>query len=262
MRLSNGQKKVVKSIFKHGDKVINEECHIYFLTKCKESNVIPLNVKLKNTLPGNKNQNQEKLDQISLESIIDEKQRHVNILKAAKSAFEKSKSSLKEHFTPEEEEVEINRLNKHLESVCRSNINGKDKKIQQLLEKPDCTDVTLVHDDDAQTKAHKSTQTKRRRFKRRYLQPQPKKRRRRKRNELSEQPLEQNIHQGWNGVIKNISGEAVTKAEENLFSRGKKFCPIQLDPPVVRIQKELDIFFRNLRIQWIFQNQPERRSEL
>ena len=94
------------------------------------------------------------------------------------------------------------------------------------------------------------------------LLPQPKKIIRRKRNELSGQPLEQNIHQGWNGVIKNISGAAVTKAEENLLSRGKKFCPIQLDPPVVRIQKELDIFFRNLRIQWIFQNQPDRRSEL
>ena len=89
MPLSSEQKKVVKSIFKNGDKVINEECHIYFLTKCKESKLIPLNFKLKNTLPGNKHLNQEKLDQISQESIIDEKQRHVNILNQQKLHLKK-----------------------------------------------------------------------------------------------------------------------------------------------------------------------------
>jgi hypothetical protein len=44
-----------------------------------------------------------------------------------------------------------------------------------------------------------------------------------------------NIHAGWNGIIKNISGEPISSVEESLFQKGKKFCPVELDPPVIRI---------------------------
>ena len=50
--------------------------------------------------------------------------------------------------------------------------------------------------------------------------------------------------------------------EEKFFSRGQKFCPVELDPPVVRMQNELNRFFRILRIKWLFFDKPDQRSEL
>ena len=67
---------------------------------------------------------------------------------------------------------------------------------------------------------------------------------------------------GWNGIVKNISGEAVSDIEQKLFSKGKQFCPVELDPPIVRMQRELNTFFRILRIKWLFQDKPDQRSDL
>ena len=64
------------------------------------------------------------------------------------------------------------------------------------------------------------------------------------------------------GVVKNISGVPVSKVEESLFLKGKKFCPVEKDPPIIRMQKELNNFYRNLRLEWIFYGQEDGRSEL
>ena len=123
--------------------------------------------------------------------------------------------------------------------------------------------VTIADDDGAPVLAHKSK--KRRKFKRRYLQPQPKKRRKRKQKSfINSVQNHEGLTQidGWNGVIKNFSSEVVTDVEEGLFSKGKKFCPVELDPPLARFQNELNAFYRNLRIQWIFQDKPDKRSDL
>ena len=101
---------------------------------------------------------------------------------------------------------------------------------------------------------------KKRRFKRKYLQPQPKKSRKRKARANSRD--DEDLPEGWNGVIKNISGIPVTKYEESLFLKGKKFCPVEKDPPVLRMQRELNQFYRNLRIEWFFYGQKDGRSEL
>ena len=70
------------------------------------------------------------------------------------------------------------------------------------------------------------------------------------------------LPQGWNGIVKNISGVPVTQVEETLFQKGKKFCPVEMDPPVIRIQKELNQFYRNLRLAWHFRGQQDKRTEL
>ena len=100
---------------------------------------------------------------------------------------------------------------------------------------------------------------RKRRFKRRYLQPQPKKARKRKSKSTS---VASSLPEGWNGVVKNISGVPVSKVEESLFLKGKKFCPLEKDPPIIRMQKELNNFYRNLRLEWIFYGQEDGRSEL
>ena len=39
-------------------------------------------------------------------------------------------------------------------------------------------------------------------------------------------------------------------------------CPVELDPPFIRMQKELNDFYRLLRIKWHFRNQEDQRSNL
>ena len=54
----------------------------------------------------------------------------------------------------------------------------------------------------------------------------------------------------------------MTAVEESLFLKGKKFCPVEKDPPIIRMQTKLNNFFRNMRIEWFFRGQEDKRSEL
>ena len=122
-------------------------------------------------------------------------------------------------------------------------------------------DVTIVND-DVQSNAHKTK--KKRKFKRRYLQPQLKKKRKRKRrSRLSfEEVIVEEEAKSWNDILKNITGSQSSNAELNLFSKGKQFAPVELDPPIIRMQKELNRFFRIVRIKWLFYEKPDSRTEL
>ena len=81
---------------------------------------------------------------------------------------------------------------------------------------------------------------RRRRFKRRYLQPQP--RRQRKGKSKPSEPEQNLLPEGWNGAIKNIADEPVLDVEKKLLQKGKKFCPTELYPPILRMQRELNEF--------------------
>ena len=137
-----------------------------------------------------------------------------------------------------------------------SSQSGSETNVTTSLLTEELTDVTLASGDDQQIQAHKK---KKRKFKRRCMQPQPKKKKTRSRRR-SDNVVTENI--SWNGILKNISGESVTKIEEKLFARGQQFCPVEMDPPVVRMQDELNRFFRILRIKWHFQGKIDERSEL
>ena len=84
--------------------------------------------------------------------------------------------------------------------------------------------------------------------------PKPKKQRKRNHSNSSafERELNCSIQDGWNGILQNICGHPFAEAETELFSKGKQFCPVELDPLIIRMQRELDVFFRALRIKWIF----------
>ena len=84
------------------------------------------------------------------------------------------------------------------------------------------------------------------------MQPQPKKRKIRKRKNNADDVTNS---QGWNGILKNISGENVSDVEQ-------KFCPVEMDPPIIRMQEELNRFYRILRIKWFFRGKSDERSEL
>jgi hypothetical protein len=202
--LTVDQKGVIKHLYKIGRKSIKLKSHVKYLSRCLETKIIPKSFKIKKDIPGNQLKNQQKLDQISLEAVYDEKERQSNVLKSVLIEFEKLKRKLRTLFDPEAEENELKRLGKHLNKIekeeekkknqkCnrdvtlahddgeaaeahnghlpsnQSSLEGQDSEI--ALEEEELTDVTLAPDDD-QNHAHKIVK-KRRRFKRRFLQPQP-----------------------------------------------------------------------------------------
>ena len=126
---------------------------------------------------------------------------------------------------------------------------------EELVVNVSSSDVTIASD-DAQVTAHK----RKRKFKRRFMQPQLKRKRKTVRN--FEEILDQAAFEGWNGILKNISGHPCDNTEYALFSKGKQFAPVELDPPIIRMQRELNRFYRILRIKWEFYEKPDTRSEL
>ena len=48
----------------------------------------------------------------------------------------------------------------------------------------------------------------------------------------------------------------------SLLSKGQKFSLVELDPPLVRMQKELNRFFRIIRIKWAFRDKVDKRTEM
>ena len=74
------------------------ESHIEFLSRSIQSKFIPKSFQLKANLPGDQNANQQRLNKVSFETINDEKIKHENVLKAAKTQFEISKNKLNEVF--------------------------------------------------------------------------------------------------------------------------------------------------------------------
>ena len=94
------------------------------------------------------------------------------------------------------------------------------------------------------------------------MQPQPKRTIKRSKKTVDLQATLETVIDGWNGIIKNISGEEVTDDEKSLLSKGQKFCPVELDPPVIRMQRELSFFFRIIRIKWAFRGKPDSRTEM
>ena len=120
MNLTSEQKQVVKHLYKHGGKIEKSNSHINFLSNCLKAKVIPSNFKLKNTLPGNRNANQEKLNQVSFESMNDEKQKHVNTLIGARKAFENGRVQLEKVFIGEKVVSEMTNIQKHLGKIRRA----------------------------------------------------------------------------------------------------------------------------------------------
>ena len=128
---------------------------------------------------------------------------------------------------------------------------------EELVVNVSSSDVTIASD-DAQVTAHK----RKRKFKRRFMQPQPKRKRKRRTVRNFEEVLDQAAFEGWNGILKNISGHSCDNTEYALFSKGKQFAPVELDPPIIRMQRELNRFYRILRVKWEFNEKPDTRTEL
>ena len=54
----------------------------------------------------------------------------------------------------------------------------------------------------------------------------------------------------------------MSKVKESLFLKCTFFCPIEQDPLIIRMQRELNLFFRTLRIQWLLYGKEDGRTEM
>ena len=256
--LSAEQKQIVRPLYKFARKIAHSEAHISFLTKCSSLDFVPKSFQLKNNIPGNTEFNQSQLENISKQAIIDEKTNFEKKLIEARAEFEKIKNELYKKFDEEKAKDELKRVEKHMKKIKGFKIKKQEEKlpgVEQNETFSDNSDPTEEIDISHASEGRK----RRRRFKRKYNQPQPRRSRKRKSKPT---PVSENIPTGWNGVLKNISGLPISKVEETLFLKGKKFCPTEKDPPMIRIQRELNKFYRSLRLEWIFQGQKDGRSEL
>ena len=261
--LTAEQKQNIRCLYKTGRKIAHSEAHIHFLSKCLEFHFIPKSFRIKNTIPGNKQINQARINQISLEAIGDERANQINKLESENVEFENQKKGLEGVFSKDAASEEIKRVEKHIERVKKLKSETHEKKITNY-NNIENDNTEMEHPDDLYMGLERIFQEngnpkRRRRFKRKFLQPQMKKIRKRKSKPIH---AETNIPEGWNGAVKNISGVPISKIEESLFQKGKKFCPVEKDPPILRMQKELNNFYRNLRLEWHFFGQEDGRSDL
>jgi hypothetical protein len=247
--LTAEEKETLKYLYKVARKIVHSESHIQFLEKCLEFKYIPKSFQIKKFLPGDQKVNQERFDKISNDCINDEKVAHTNKLNWARAEFCKIKSELNKVFSDDAVISETKRLEKHMQKISIERRKIQESKLQRNQFLDDNSNIVVCDDESLPdgwnnlfvTNQEKSK--KKRRFRRKWLQPQPKKMRKRRRNQNDE-----SVPEGWNSILKNISGVPVTSAEESLFLRGKKFCPVELDPPFIRMQRELNCFFRILRM--------------
>ena len=89
--LSPEQKQALKSVYNSGRKECHLESHVEFLEECLEIGFIPKSFRLKNNIPGNSRINQNRLKNVSVQAISDEKESHANKLKVVKTEFEKAR---------------------------------------------------------------------------------------------------------------------------------------------------------------------------
>ena len=135
---------------------------------------------------------------------------HENNLVMAETEFERYKEDLAKVFDEKAVMEEIKRVEKHMEKIRKERKNKHEKKLPSDDAIEDLDDNGNIVDgiNPAQVRVRRK-----RRFKRKYLQPQPKRVRKRKPKSDEHRILPE----GWNGIIKNISGVPVTETEEQLF---------------------------------------------
>ena len=70
------QKRIVKSLYRVGRKVVSLESHLEFLEESLKNSCIPTSFRLNNSLPGNGKVNQSKNEKVCIEAMNDEQDSH------------------------------------------------------------------------------------------------------------------------------------------------------------------------------------------
>ena len=166
-------------MYKFARKTVHLETNLEFLTKCLDISFIPKSFKIKNSLPGNNKANQTRLENISIQAIIDEKQKHGDKLVRVRAEFEKNKRDLVKVFDDSKHvESEVKRVEVHMRKIKTKRIKTQEKKLPRNDTNDDRNEISSREEE--LTVATPAKVKRKRRFRRRYLQPQPKKIRKRR----------------------------------------------------------------------------------
>ena len=253
---SQAQKRGVSNLYRVGKKLQNSISHVQFLSQSEKSNVIPKFCKLK-SVPG---RTENKCFKEQLESMILKQNLHHEreVLDRNTLAMENSICNIRTVFNNFEATKIIEKHESHCRKVCGYQEEKSFKKLRRDI-------------------ASSAVRKKRRRFRRKVDPPIKKARKRKKKprrgggngegerervETLRGEGVEAQLGENWNGGVKNFSSKPTSKEEERLLNRNRKFAPMELDPPQLRNQQELDRWLRSLHLQYQFFDQPDSRSEL
>ena len=138
--------------------MVSAKSHVDFLCECLSQSIIPKAFLLKNNLPGDKVENERRLNDISKNAMLFEKQKHLTNYETFREDVNKAKDDLKQLFSNETFESEVKRLEHHLSKLRSEMSKVKQKKIRMggKCALGDSSNVTLVRDDDEHLNAHKN----------------------------------------------------------------------------------------------------------
>ena len=124
--LSVEQKQTLKSLYKFARKTIHLEANLEFLAKCLDRKFIPKSFRLKNSLPGNDEANQLRINNVCFEAIVDEKQKHSDNLTQARAELDRHKKDLFKVFFNDEVKVssEVKRVEIHMKKIRAKRIKA------------------------------------------------------------------------------------------------------------------------------------------
>ena len=173
------RKRSVSLLYKIGKRMISTNSQVAYLTKCLENKVIPKAFKIKQRLPGNIEFVKVKTDNLSNELVKEElknaKSEHFEICRK----FRDAKNNICEIFGRDEGEKIIFKHRKHYLKVMQIRNRKIEKKLirdgykskkDEIVENKDSNLPSLYIETDFSKK-------KKRKFKRKFNQPQPKKER-------------------------------------------------------------------------------------
>ena len=187
-------KSIISNLYKTGRKSVNAESHCLFLNKCLELRIIPKCFRIKHEIPGDQLEIQQQLNEVSFKSIQSEINKWQNIHQESLIQYEQINELICEKFGKQKAKYEMKRFLRFSENAKykimktkqhKLNIlRGKDNQhidrnfveeqihieqinlsVDHFTEENDSLSIQNVQDN---TSAHKN---KKRRFKRRYMQP-------------------------------------------------------------------------------------------
>ena len=292
-RLSTESKKLLSKIYSYVKKCENTKSHVNFLQECLLENLVPVGFKLN---INRFEEEPENLDEISKSLMKVKLSTFKQKEKSLSRELTNLRFKLKQKLSIEKYQILMSKINKTASIRKHSNKLKKLKKIRKLKKENDSKcridSEELARDffEGVQSEENKNTRKK---IKKEELQRRRKERTKlwRKRLKLKkklklEQHLDEDafeeaddtadplgiepegpedwLNQFFRGVeiikVKNLSLCPLPESIEAFLSLGAKFTPVQLDIDRCQLEKDLESWFRRLRIKEYFEDKKDERS--
>lgn len=284
-RLPRETKNLMSKIYSVVKKLVNSQSHIEFLEACVSENLVPIGLKLdKKTF----DEDIEDLDKISERIMLLKLSTFKQKVKVLSKEFTNLRFQLKSTLTTTNFKNLMSKLSKTMKTRKHSNRLKKMKKLRKLrCSAPNLEVETMVGEffvtvekefkKNQRNIIRKEAIIKRRKDRTKQWREKVKLKYRRKANITDEDvdtldPLEEEsedledwFNQFFRGVeavkVKNLATSPMPESIQAFLSLGAKFTPVQLDIDRVQLEKDLESWFRRLRIKEYFGDLKDDRTE-